>query len=113
MYRVKNVRFFLQELLKQNLVEEDNEQQIKELVKKTHLNGALLKGLYKKNKEEHEIIAECQILQQAFSHLFLYSRFLIYVQYLANFDDAPIYFVPYSDFRGRLYYKSEATPQSI
>lgn len=110
-FKVRFVRNFIQNLLVQELTTPDIATTVKQLAFKTGINAALLKTLFRKNKDEHQLISESQTLQTAFSHLYLYEAFLTYLSYVSTRDY--VYFYPYSDFRGRLYYKSEASPQSL
>lgn len=109
----KHIRNALQQMLLRNAVEDAPSASIMELAKKTHMNSNLLRSIFTKNKTEEQLIYEARELQAQFSKLYLYTNYLTYCQYLRDTERITIHFTPYSDFRGRLYYKSEASPQSI
>jgi hypothetical protein len=109
----KHIRNALQQMLLRNVAEDAPSASITELAKKTHLNSNLLRSIFTKNKTEEQLIYEARELQAQFSKLYLYTNYLTYGQYLRDTERTTIHFTPYSDFRGRLYYKSEASPQSI
>lgn len=83
------------------------------MVKKTNINTNIIRRLFTKNKSEHQIIAEAQELQELFSKIYHYTNFLTYVSYLLERELKFVYFTPFADFRGRLYYRSEASIQSL
>jgi hypothetical protein len=109
----KHIRNALQQMLLRNVAEDAPSASITELAKKTHLNSNLLRSIFTKNKTEEQLVYEARELQAQFSKLYLYTNYLTYGQYLRDTERTAIHFTPYSDFRGRLYYKSEASPQSI
>lgn len=112
-YHTKHIRGFLQQLFVDNATVVDEGGTIGALAKKTNINASILKSIFKKNKQEQQLIFEAQKLQQSFSHLLLYTNFISYLTYINMRGIHTLYFLPYSDFRGRLYYKSEASPQSL
>lgn len=70
-------------------------------------------NLFKKNKEEHELEYTTRELQSIFSKVYTLTTFLSYVDYIKQGGLKQISFIPRADFRGRLYYDSLASIQSL
>lgn len=109
----KHVRNILQQMLLRNLGEEVSSTSIMQLARKTDKSLNILRSIFIKNKTETQLIYEANEFQIQLSKLYLYENYLTYCNYLRSAERTTIHFTPYSDFRGRLYYKSEASLQSI
>lgn len=107
------VRQALQQILMCFLKSYDNAATLASLAKKTSINSRLLGSIFAKHKSESELIREAQQLQVLFSEAYFFESYLNYFEYINNYSIKYVFFQPYADFRGRLYYKSEASPQSI
>lgn len=114
LYKEKHITTFLQQFFskeKLNLHQIDiNSQRALDSIVK--LNSTL-NLLFSKNSKEGELNISVRKLQKMFSHYLYFLNFLTYIDYLDQNNLTYIFFTPYADFRGRIYYKSEASPQSI
>lgn len=70
-------------------------------------------NLFKKNKEEKELDYITRELQGVFSKIYTLTTFLGYAEYLKTANIKTVTFIPRADFRGRLYYDSIASIQSL
>lgn len=70
-------------------------------------------NLFKKNKEEHELEYTTRELQGIFSKVYTLTTFIGYADYIKLCNLRMVNFMPRADFRGRLYYDSLASIQSL
>lgn len=113
-YYIKNVKCILQQLLLKNINNySDNNQSALITEKKANMNSCLIKMLFAKINLENQLNDKVGKLQELFSKVYQYTNFLTYVSYLQENSLKFVYFTPFADFRGRLYYHSEASIQSI
>lgn len=113
-YHDKIIRYVLQQILIDNTTNlQQNNSLLWTMIQKTTINSNLIKRLFTKNKTEQETIIEAETLQELFTKIYQYSNFLSYVSYLLERNLDFVHFTPFADFRGRLYYRSEASIQSL
>ncbi len=112
-YTKKYTRAFFQEKLTFILKEDAEIKSIGDILKNSQNTQMLTKSLFKTNKTEQTLFTLANSVQTLFSKIYMLTNFLAYVEYIEEHKLEYLYFTVYADFRGRLYYNSEATIQSI
>lgn len=112
-YTKKYTRSFFQEKLKLTLKEELTQETVSDALKNSKTTQTLSKSLFKTNKDEKNLFMLANSVQVLFAKIYTLTNFLAFVEYIEEYNLTFLYFTVYADFRGRLYYNSEATIQSI
>lgn len=112
-YTKKYTRAFFQEKITFTLNSETTTQTVGDVIKASLTTQNLSKTLFKTNKAEKTLFTLANSVQTLFARIYTLTNFLAYVEYIEEHDLKYLYFTVYADFRGRLYYNSEVTIQSI